>query len=237
MLSVMTDASGKNRRLCAIAMLLVFPLCNLGLTACKKDNEKSGAGDHASLASVVSAPAEINALEAEASLPSGEMKGLSVHTIPTPAESPVIPLPEMKPVAGTDIFVRMSQRMVQNPGWTQRFPELYKPLLDCLEQVEGGAAYAAGVTEESAQLLLVKIVGLDNHGHECRITKTGGQALSITPVETLDESGPAFYPRFAGKPLTNNPECYIMEPVVARPGGMIGWLAFKKDNCMISHVP
>ncbi len=220
-------------------VLLVLSL--LALTGCKKDHKQTEAGDGSSPASVVSAPMEVAEIEPPeitpqeelATLPSAETKGLSVHTIP--AESPIVAMPEMKAVAGMDMAIRLSPRMTKTPGWTQRFPEFYKPVNDCLMQVDGGGAYVAAVKEDAASQLLVSIVGLDNHWYECRIGMAGGKPVSLRETEESVADNAAFYPRTAGSPRTNNPQCYALESVVARPGGLIGWLAFRIPDCVIGN--
>lgn len=210
-------------------VLLVLSL--LALAGCKKDHKQTEAGDEKSPASVVSAPVEITPQEEQATLPSAEMKGLSVHTIPS--ESPVITVPEMKPVAGMDMSVRLSPRMMKTPGWTKRFAEFYRPVNDCLMQVDGGGAYVAAVKEDTGSQLIISIVGLDNHWYECRIGMAGGKLDSLRETEESVADNALFYPRSAGSPLTNDPQCYALESVVARPGGLIGWLAFRKPDCVI----
>ena len=220
----------------AFIVLLVVSVCGLMLTGCKKDKEKSEAGDISSPASVILVPEEVSPSEGQATLPSADMKGLSVHTIPRPSDSPSITIPDMKPVSGMDMSVRVSQQMMKALGWTQNFATLYKPVNDCLEQVDGGAAYAANVTETN-QDIAVQMVGLDGHWRECRITAAGGRALSMTTIDEQPEAGPLFFPRSAGRPLLNNPQCYSMEAVVARPGGLIGWLAYAAPDCRLTNNP
>lgn len=218
-------------------VLLVLSL--LALTGCKKDHKQTEAGDGSSPASVVSAPMEVTSQdppeitpqEEQATLPSAEMKGLSVHTIP--AESPIVVMPEMKPVSGMDMSVRLSSRMMKTPGWTKRFAEFYKPVNDCLMQVDGGGAYVAAVKEDTDAQLIINIVGLDNHWYECRIGMAGGKPDSLRETEESVTDNVAFFPHTAGSPLTNNPQCYALESVVARPGGLIGWLAFRIPDCVI----
>ncbi len=158
------------------------------------------------------------------------MRGLS---IPAPAlQSQPVALPDMKPVQGMDISVRMSQRMIQTPGWTQNFPALYKPVSDCIEQIDGGVAYVAAVKTESADTVLVTIAGLDGRWQECHITK-GGQIISVMTTQEQAYTAPLFFPRDAGKPVVKQPQCITMESVVARPGGFIGWLGFQKPECAL----
>lgn len=227
MLSAAAEIQGRYSR---FFVLLILSLCAVVLAGCKKDNEQSEAAD-LSAASVVTAPAEISAADIPAAMPSGEMRGLSIP-VPTSDSQPVA-LPDMKPAQGMDMSVRMSQRMIQTPGWTQNFPALYKPVSDCLEQIDGGAAYVAAVKTESADTVLVTIADLDGSWKECHITNAGGQALSITAMQAQPYTGPLFYPRDAGKPVVTQPQCMIMESVVARPGGLIGWLGFQKPGCSL----
>ena len=231
MRSVYADSSRYFRVSALSFVLLVLSL--LALTGCKKDHEQTEAGDETSPASVISAPMEITPQEEQATLPSAEMKGLSVHTIPM--ESPIVAMPEMKPVAGMDMAVRLSPRMLKTPGWTQRFAEFYKPVHDCLMQVDGGGAYVSAVKEDSSTQLLINIVGLDNHWYECNINKAGGKPDALHETEETPIDNAAFYPRTAGSPRTNNPQCYTLESVVARPGGLIGWLAFRIPDCVIGN--
>lgn len=231
MRSVSADSSRYARASTSSFVLLVLSL--LALTGCKKDHKQTEARDESSPASVISAPMEITPQEEQATLPSAEMKGLSIHTIP--AESPLITLPEMKQIAGMDIAVRLSPRMLKTPGWTQRFAEFYKPVHDCLMQVDGGGAYVAAVKEDSNAQLLINIVGLDNHWYECRIGMAGGKPDALRETAETPTDNAAFYPRTAGSPRTNNPQCYALESVVARPGGLIGWLAFRIPDCGIGN--
>lgn len=213
-------------------VLLVLASGCFALTGCKKDQNEPEAGDVSSSASIISVPAEITAQEEQATRPSADMKGLAVHIVP--AESPITALPDMVPVQGMDISVRISPRMKNTAGWTQYFATLYKPVNDCIDRVDGGAAYVASVKQDGSSGLHVQIVGLDNHTYSCRIPVAGGRASAIEETEqdaVID--GAAFYPRSAGRPLTDNPQCYAMESVVARPGGLIGWLAFPLPDCAI----
>lgn len=204
---------------------MILFMCLLTLAGCKKEKEDSAGVDPA-VSSVVAAPANISAAEAQATLPSGAMRGLSV---PAPDSQPQT-LPEMKPVNGMDISVRLSQRMASTPGWTRNFAALYKPVNDCLEQINDGASVTS-VKIESAQVS-VTIAGLNGAWQECRIEATGGQALSITTTREQPYSGPVFFPRAAGTPVISQPHCMELESVVARPGGLIGWLGFQKQNCL-----
>ena len=222
----MRPATGMNRTI--IASLVLF----LALTGCKKDNDQKETGGSQSPVSVLSAPAEITQQEELQTLPSGAMKGLSVHTIPAQPKS--APLPDMIAMAGTDMSVRMSQRMRTTPGWVQDFPDIYKPLHDCLEQADGGAAYATQAVINSVRMNAV-IVGLDNNVYECQINMGGSDTASLKQSDEPVPQDILFYPRASGRPFTDNPQCFEMEAVVARPGGLIGWLAYPKATCIMAE--
>lgn len=210
-------------------LVLFLALTGLALTGCKKDNEQGETGGSASPVSVLSAPAEISAQEEMQTLPSAAMKGLSVHTIPTTPTA--AEMPDMVHIAGTDMSLRMSQRMKTTQGWTQKFPSLFHHIQNCLAAADGGGAYISNVTETGDEIN-IEMTGLDNMGYNCRIADS-------TP--TLTETGEAtngsvlFYPREGGRPLVNNPQCYDMEAMVARPQGLIGWLAYHKADCAIEQ--
>lgn len=208
-----------------IASLVLF----LALTGCKKNDEQKETGGPTAPVSVLSAPAEISAQESQQTLPSGAMKGLSVHTVPsaTPAEE----LPDMVTIDGTDMSVRMSHRMKTTTGWTQKFPQFYKAVNDCLIQIDGGAAYATDVSAHDDGIVRAIVTGLDNQAYVCVIPAAGGTAASLREIEENAAGQILFYPRSGGRPFVDNPECYEMEAIVARPGGLIGWLAFPKANC------
>lgn len=225
----LTGASRQNHiAVTTIFVLLVLSLCGLTVAGCKKDNSKTEAGE-ISPASALSVPAEISADESFATQPLGNMKGLSVQT--PPADTPPVALPDMKLVKGMDVSIRVSQRMITTPGWTQNFAALYKPVSDCLEQADGPAA-VADVTADSPHLFSVILAGLDGSWQSCQITDAGGQALSLKPISQPLQNSNTFFPRVAGKPVLDDDDCKIMEPVVARPGGLIGWIAFSKPDCL-----
>jgi|GEM_PF-3438727 len=222
----MRPAAGMSRTI--IASLVLF----LALTGCKKNDEQKETGGPTAPVSVLSAPAEISAQESQQTLPSGAMKGLSVHTVPSVAQTEE--LPDMVTIEGTDISVRMSHRMRTLPGWTQKFPQFYKAVNDCLMQIDGGAAYASDVSDNDDGMVRAVVTGLDNHAYVCVIPAAGGKAANLREIETAPTGQILFYPRSGGRPFVDNPACYEMEAVVARPGGLIGWIAFHKSSCALA---
>lgn len=223
MFSARADISEKYSIIGTIYVVpMILFVCLLILGGCKKD-----AAQDSSANSVMPAPTDVSPAEAQATLPSGAMKGLSVAVPDTEARP--AKLPDMKLISGTDMSVRISQRMADTPGWTQDFAAFYKPVSDCLEEIDGGGASVASVTANAGQVTVI-IAGLDGAWQECTIAAIGGQA-SITPTNEKLYSGPVFFPRDAGKPVINQPQCIELESVVARPGGLIGWLGFQKLNC------
>lgn len=197
----------------------------LALAACKKE-QTNGAGETSPASSFSSPPAEAQDPSAP---PASELSGLKVHDIPAYAQEPA--RPDMVAINGTDITVRMTNAMKTSTEWVRDFPALYKPMMDCLEHTPEGAAYAADVTAQGMDTLAVKVVALDGIFYDCTIAKSGGTPVSMIETEESSVNGPGFYPRHAGTPYVNNPQCHKMEPVVARPSGMIGWLAFQIPDC------
>lgn len=197
----------------------------LTLTACKKEQEND-AGETSPASSVFSIPAESQEASAP---PASGLSGLKVHEIPSSAPEPV--RPDMVTIQGTDISVRMTNAMKTSAEWVRDFPVLYKPMMDCLEHTPEGAAYAADIVTQGNDTLVVKVVALDGIFYDCTIAKSGGTPVSMIETEESSVNGPGFYPRHAGTPYVNNPQCHKMEPVVARPSGMIGWLAFEIQDC------
>ncbi len=194
----------------------------LTLTACKKE-QTNDAGEPSPASSFSTIPIETQ----ESSTPPSN--GLKVHDIPSTAPEPA--RPDMVTIQGTDISVRMTNAMTTSTEWVRDFPALYKPMMDCLEHTPEGAAYAAGIIVQKDDMLLVKAVALDGIFYDCSIAQSGGTPSSMVETEDRHTNGPGFFPRHAGTPYVDNPQCHKMEPVVARPGGMIGWLAFQIPDC------
>lgn len=225
--------------LSALRMIIVC-LCAVTLAGCKKDQEQTETGDvKPSPVSVIGDQPVRDMLETLPPLPSPDMKGLSIEIAPQGeatgtgtgtemATSP--PLPDMAAVPGMEMSVRISPRMKATPGWTQAFGAMLPPMMNCLMQADGGAAYVTNITGHDRDALGIDIATLAGENFRCVITASG-----IASLRTSEDAGrPApvlFFPRSAGTPVLENPDCYDKEAVVARPNGLIGWLAFARAAC------
>lgn len=220
---------------CAVCAILMVTL--LMLSGCKKETDQHKAGDSTSPAllsptlPLSPTPTEVSEAEATATLPAGADSTalMSVHTIP--AKPPQEELPGMETVSGMNMTVRMSPRMKNSTQWVGSFPTLFQAATTCMSQLEDGAAYIAGINDHQAPIVHVILVGHDGYWHDCPVDKTGQIAGDIKEIEPYDEVGPAFFPRTAGRPQTNNPQCTALEPVVTLPDGLIGWLGFTIPDC------
>ena len=208
----------------------MITLCAVALAGCKKDQDQTETGDvHSSPVSVMEAPEAFAARAALPPLPSPDMKGLSVEVTPHNIAAPDA-LPDMVPVPGMEMSVRISPRMKATPGWIQNFPALLPPMMNCLMKVDSGAAYVTHVAADDNSALRIDISGLDSEQFHCLIDKSGTPSIGAAP-DNGDHSSVLFFPRQAGAPVLENSDCYDKEAVVARPNGLIGWLAFPSASC------
>lgn len=225
--------SSRKTNLSALCVIIVC-LCAVALAGCKQDQEQTETGGvHASPVSVMEGPMEIAARDSMPPLPSPDMKGLRVANVPQSIPVPDM-LPDMAPVPGMDMSVRLSPRMKSTTGWTQNFATLFPAMMNCLMKIDGSAAYVTQVTDHDNHVLGIEISALDEKRFYCRIDESG--VLSVSATQSGDDLAPSilFFPRRAGRPVLDHPHCYEQEPVVARPNGLIGWLAFPVAACAAS---
>ncbi len=207
--------------------MIIICLCVVALAGCKKDQKQTETGDvHSSPVSVMGDEIKIDMPP----MPPPGMKGLRVETPPSPIPLPGA-MPDMALVPGTDMSVRISTRMKTTPGWTSSFAYLLPVITNCLMKVDHGAAYVTYVTDHDNDVLGIDISALDGRHFYCHTSENG--AVSITATEGIRDQAESvlFFPRQAGAPVLDHPDCYEKEPVVARPQGLIGWLAFPLPAC------
>lgn len=158
------------------------------------------------------------------------MKGLNVEATPQERTTPAA-LPDMVAVPGTETSVRISPRMKTTPGWIQNFSTLLPQITNCLMKAANGIAYVTHIGRDPKNSLRIDISDLNGNNFHCLMDKNGGVTLVTAQDEVPLNSSPLFFPRLAGAPVLKDPDCYETEPVVARPDGLIGWLAFPSASC------
>lgn len=224
------DAHPSRTTILSALCVIIVCLCVVALAGCKKDQEQTETGDvSSSPVSVIEGSEEMAARETLPPLPSPDMKGLSVEIAQQNMSTPTA-LPDMAAVPGMEMSVRISARMKITPGWTQTFAALLPPMMNCLMKVDGGAAYVTNVAGHDKGALRIEVSSLDGENFHCLVTE--GSPPTIAPAENEDRAvSVLFFPRSAGAPVLENQDCYEREPVVARPNGLIGWLAFPLAGC------
>ena len=224
------DAHPSRTTILSALCVIIVGLCAVTLAGCKKDQDQTETGDvHSSPVSVIEGAGEIAAQESLPPLPSPDMKGLSVD-ITTQKQTTPAALPDMVPVPGMDMSVRISARMKNTPGWTPSFANLLPVIMNCLMKVDNGAAYVTHITDHDNHAPGIEISGLDDRHFYCQIAQNGTPSIAATQSGGDHASSALFFPRQAGAPVLDQPECYEIEPVVARPNGLIGWLAFPSST-------
>lgn len=209
---------------------LVF-LCLVMLTACKKDTDNTDTGG-ASLPPVSLLSAETLPAAAPPPAATSVIRGFDAAAVSVNAGTapPTPVLPDMVNVPGTDISVRLSARMKNTPGWNQQFATYFHDIHLCLTQVDGGAAYVTEINSADPHNV-IDLYGLDAQAYRC--TVQNGHA-TVAP-RTVKAQSPLhqvmYFPRVAGAPVIERPQCYDVEAVVARPQGLIGWMAFLRADC------
>ncbi len=224
------DAYSSRKTILSALCVIIVCLCAVTLAGCKKDQDQTETGDvHSSPVSVIEDAEDATVPESLPPLPSPDMRGLSVEI--APQDTTPTTLPDMVPVPGMEMSVRISPRMKTTPSWTQTFAALLPPIMNCLMKVDGGAAYVTHVAAGDRGALHIDISGLDNENFRCLIGNSGTPSISAAEARDDHASSVLFFPRQAGAPVLENPECYDREAVVARPDGLIGWLAFPHNSC------
>lgn len=213
--------TAKRRIFPGFIALLILSL--MTVTACKKESEESETGGLSMPpVSLLSAGARGN------EAPSTTAHGLNIPI--TSTQSTLSTLPTMETVPGTDTSVRMTTRMKEFPGWQRAYVRHFTALHDCLGQVDGGAAYVTDI-KSTARGITINLYGLDEQHYHC-ISAHGEARIEETTQEgTASLHDVIYYPRITGSPVLPQPECYNVESVVTRPQGLIGWMAFKRDEC------
>jgi hypothetical protein len=123
--------------------------------------------------------------------------------------------------------------MASAPGWSSRFPMLFTALHKCLLQVDNGAAYVSAI-QQADNFLTIDLYGLDEQPYQCEVTAAGHTSLQRqAATDTPLKADTLYFPRAAGAPVLPQPHCHDVESVVARPQGLIGWMAFRRGDCAL----
>ncbi len=208
-------------------------LCVVILTACKKDSDESDTGGmKMPPVSLLSPETSAETAATIALAPPGAARGLSVPLTAT-ATAAAPAMPEMINVPGTDTRVRISARMKNTAGWHQQFATAFQAVHDCLSQVDQGAAYVTAASPLHNGFV-IDLYGLDQQAYRCTVSQTAPTTLSPRAEDTHAALPSVLYfPRSAGAPVLERPDCYDVEPLVARPQGLIGWMAFIRAACRL----